>query len=137
MRKNEPERSRGKLVAALILGALLALGIELIVILIGSIAVSAGILKPDAGVQTAVAACVIGSFAGGCFACARWNRKRIFGGLLTGGICFLLVLLIALLTGGEIKLGGQALAECVGCLIGGGISGILAGGKKKKRRKGR
>ena len=137
MHKTEPGRSRGQLVTALILGALLALGIALVVILLGSLAVSGGILKPDAGEQIAVASCVIGCFLGGRFACGRWSSKRIVAGLLTGVSCFLLILLISSLTDGDIKPGSQAVIECVGCLLGGGISGILAGGKKKKRRKGR
>ena len=137
MHKTETGRNRGQLVKALILGALLALGLALIMILLGSVAVSVGIFKPDAGEQIAVAACVIGSILGARLACAQWSSKRIVAGLLTGVLCFLLILLISLLTGGELKPGSQALIECAGCLLGGGISGILAGGRKKKRRKGR
>ena len=137
MRRTEPGRSqsRGQQIAVLVLGALLALGIELIVILLGSAAVSAGVLKPDAAVQTTAAACLIGCFIGGSLACRRWNSKRLFAGLLTGLFCFLLILLIACLLEGAPKFGTQALIECAGCLVGGGFAGVLAGGKKKKKRK--
>lgn len=137
MRRTEPGRSesKGQQIAVLILGALLAIGIELIVIFLGSVAVSTGVLKPDAAAQTTAAACLIGCFVGGSLACKSWNSKRLFAGLLTGLLCFLLVLVIAFLMDGTPEIGTQALVECAGCLIGGGIAGVLAGGKKKKKRK--
>ncbi len=139
MRRTEPGRSqsRGQQIAVLILGALLALGIELIVIFLGSIAVSSGVLRPDTAAQTTAAACLIGCFIGGSLACARWDARRLFAGLLTGVFCFLLILLIAFLMDGDPEIGTQALIECAGCLVGGGIAGVLAGGKKKKKRKAR
>jgi putative membrane protein (TIGR04086 family) len=137
MRRTEPGRSqsRGQQIAVLALGALLALGIELIVIFLGSVAVSAGVLKAGAAAQTTAAACLIGCFIGGNLACKRWNSKRLFAGLLTGLLCFLFILIIACLMDGTPELGTQALVECAGCLVGGGIAGVLAGGKKKKTRK--
>ena len=53
------------------LGGLLALGIELMILLLGSLAVSNGILKEDAAPQLTAAACVLGCFGGGLLACAR------------------------------------------------------------------
>ena len=139
MRRTEPGRSesRAQQIAVLILGALLALGIELIVIFLGSIAVSAGVLKSDAAMQTTAAACLIGCLIGGSLACKRWSSKRLFTGLLTGLFCFLLILVIAFLMDGAPEIGTQALIEGAGCLVGGGIAGVLAGGKKKKKRKAR
>lgn len=139
MRRTEPGRSesRAQQITVLILGALLALGMELIVIFLGSLAVSAGILKPDAAAQTTAAACLIGCFIGGSLACKRWSSKRLFAGLLTGLFCFLLILVISFLLDGAPEIGTQALIECAGCLVGGGIAGVLAGGKKKKKRKNR
>ena len=137
MRKTEPGRSQsqGQQILVLILGALLALGIELIVIFVGSVAVSAGVLKANTAAQTAAAACLIGCFIGGSFACKKWSSKRLFAGLLTGLFCFLLVLTIACLMDGAPAIGTQALVECAGCLVGGGIAGVLSAGKTKKRRK--
>lgn len=120
---------------ALILGGLLALGIELIVLLLGSVAVSAGVLRADTTTQVTAVACLIGCFIGGTLACARWNTRRLFAGLLTGVICFLLILCVALLLGDGPEIGAQALIELAGCVVGGGLAGVLAGGKKKKKRK--
>ena len=137
MRKTETRQSsgRGQNIVALILGALLALGIELIVLLLGSIAVSAGVLRADAATQVTAAACLIGCFIGGSLACARWDTRRLFAGLLTGVVCFLLILFAAFLLGDGPEIGTQALIELAGCVIGGGLAGVLAGGKKKKKRK--
>lgn len=130
--KREPDRLQGAL--ALLLGGLLALGMELLMLLAGAIAVSAGIIRVDAAPQITAAACLIGCFFGGVFACARWNSRRLFGGLLTGGICFLLIVLISLVSG-KTEFGVQALIELAGCLVGGCLAGAASIGRKKGRRK--
>lgn len=114
------------------LGGLLALGIELAVLLLGSIAVSNGILKEDAGMQLTASACVLGCFGGGLLACARWKSKRLLGGLAAGAVCWLLILAVGLLMSDHLELGAQSLIELAGCLCGGALAGLLKGGKRKK-----
>lgn len=135
MRRTEPGRSRSRPAAAVILGALVALGVELIVLFLGAAAVSAGILKQDTTMQVTAAACLIGCLAGGSLSSVRWNSGRLIAGVLTGLLCFALILTVALLREGTPELGTQALIECAGCLVGGGIAGVLAGGKRKRKRK--
>ena len=137
MRKTEARQGSGNAqnIVALILGALLALGIELIVLLLGSIAVSAGVLKADTATQVTAVACLIGCFAGGSFTCARWGVRRLLAGLLTGLICFALIVLVALISGSGFEIGTQGLIELAGCVVGGGLSGLLSARGKKKRRK--
>lgn len=115
------------------LGGLLALGVELIVLLLGALAVSNGILKEDAAPQVTAAACVLGCFIGGVFACARWRSRRLLGGLAAGMLCYLLLLAVGLLMSDGAELGVQALIELAGCLCGGAMAGLLGGGRKKKR----
>lgn len=119
---------------ALILGAMLALGVELLLLLLGAAAVSAGILRVDTTMQVTAAACLLGSFVGGSFACRSWKSHRLPAGLLTGLCCFMLILLGALI-GGSFEFGTQALIELAACAVGGGLAGILAGQKKRKRKK--
>ena len=64
------------LLCSLLLGGLLALGLELLLLLLGAVVVSNGILSDDASVQIATAACVLGCFGGGLFVCRRWNARR-------------------------------------------------------------
>ena len=115
------------------LGGLLALGVELVILLLGALAVSKGILKEDAAPQLTAAACVLGCLAGGLLACARWKSRRLLGGLATGAVCYLLILAVGLLMSDSLKLGAQALIELAGCLCGGALAGLLGGGRKKKR----
>ena len=115
------------------LGGLLALGVELVMLLLGAMAVSNGILKEDAAPQLTAAACVLGCFGGGLLACARWKSRRLLGGLAAGAVCYLLILAVGLLMSDSLALGGQALVELAGCLCGGALAGVVSGGRKKKR----
>jgi len=139
MRKTEKRQGEGmsKALATVILGALLALGIELMVLLLGSIAVSADILRMDTMPQLTAAACLIGCFLGGSMTCRQWAAHRFPAGLLTGFTCFLLILLTALFLDGAPLFGMQAALELAACIIGGGLAGVLAGrrsARNKKRR---
>lgn len=115
------------------LGGLLALGVELVILLLGAIAVSNGILREDAAPQLTAAACVLGCFAGGLLACSKWKSRRLLGGLATGLVCYLLILAVGLLMSDRTELGAQALIELAGCLCGGALAGMIGGRRKKKR----
>ena len=118
------------------LGGLLALGIELIVLLLGAAAVSNGILKEAAAPQLTAAACVLGCFGGGLLACAKWKSRRLRA-LAAGAVCYLLILAVGLLMSDELAFGLQSLIELAGCLCGGALAGLLGGGRRKKRGSGR
>jgi len=124
-----------KSMAALGLGVLLAFGVELMILLLGSVMVSAGILRADSGMQVSAAACLIGCFTGGCFACGKWREARLLCGLLCGLLCFVVILLVALLSTDNVRLGGEGLIELAACLIGGGLAGVSARRRKAKKRK--
>lgn len=135
MRKTEGrDAGAAQPVLSLLLGGLLALGIEMAVLLIGSVAVSKGILRVDAAPQITAAACLLGCLVGGCLAGKSWKSKRLLAGLAVGLICFVLILLLALVTGDGVELGAQALLELAACLVGGGLAGLLAGRSRKKKR---
>lgn len=139
MRKTSPGEGGGLgPLPAVLLGGLLAVGVELVVLLLGAAAVSRGILKADCAPQLTAAACVAGCLAGGLFACRSWESKRLIAGAATGCLCFTLILGAALATGEGIELGSQAVIELAGCLLGGVLAGLASGraGKKKKRRAG-
>ena len=135
MRKAEAQGSGNlRTVTAVMLGGLLALGVELTVLLLGAAAVSGGILKEDAAAQVTAAACVVGCLAGGLLACTRCGSKRLLAGLAAGAVCFLLILAVGLLMGDGLQLDAQALIELAGCLCGGAIAGMLCGRNTKKKR---
>ena len=135
MRKAEAQGGGAALaVTAVMLGGLLALGVELMILLLGAVAVSNGILKETAAAQVTAAACVAGCLAGGLLACARCGSKRLPAGLAVGGVCCLLIAAVGLLMGDGLRLGAQALIELAGCLCGGALAGMLCAGRPKKKR---
>ena len=135
MRKAEAQGGgAAQAVTAVMLGGLLALGVELTVLLLGAAAVSRGILKEDAAVQVTAAACVTGCFAGGLLACTRCGSKRLPAGLAVGGVCCLLIAAVGLVLGDGLRLGAQALIELAGCRCGGALAGMLCGRRKSKKR---
>ena len=135
MRKAEVQgMNAAQTVTVVMLGGLLALGVELMVLLLGAIAVSNGILKEGAAAQVTAAACVVGCLAGGLLACSRCGSRRLLAGLAVGAVCCLLILAVGLLMGDGLRLGVQALIELAGCLCGGAIAGMLCGRSTKKKR---
>ena len=135
MRKAEVQGAGAvQTVTAVMLGGLLALGVELMVLLLGAAAVSNGILKEDAAAQVTAAACVVGCLAGGLLACTRCSSKRLLAGLAVGGVCCLLIIAVGLLMGDGLRLGAQALIELAGCLCGGALAGMLCAGRRSKKR---
>ncbi len=133
-RAEERDAGAVHMTAGVFLGGLLALGVEIVFLLFGSIAISNGILKEDATLQITAAACVIGCLIGGWLTCAWWPARRLLAGLAAGAVCFLLILAVGLLSGEELSLGVQAMIELAGCLCGGAISGLLSRGKKRKKK---
>lgn len=135
MRKTETQGFPAvQMVTSVMLGGLLALGIELMVLLAGSAAVSGGVLKEGIAPQLTAAACVVGCLIGGALACTRWKSRRLLAGVLTGLVCYLLILAVGLLLSDRFELGLQALIELAGCLCGGAIAGMFAGRRGKKKR---
>lgn len=138
MRKAETQGANAvQMTAAVLLGGLLALGIELVILLLGSVAISRGILKADAAIQLTLAACVIGCLIGGWFACSRWPTRRLLAGLAAGAVCFMLILAVGLLMSDDLELGTQALMELAACLCGGALAGLFSGRKKGKKKGGK
>ena len=134
MRKAEAQGiNAAQMVTAVAVGGLLALGVELLMLLAGSAAVSNGVLREEAAPQLTAAACVLGCLAGGLAACSQWRSRRLLAGLATGGVCYLLIVAVGLPMGDGFTFGLQALIELAGCLCGGAIAGLLSGGKGKKK----
>ena len=135
MRKGERQDSGTiQMAVGVLLGGLLALGVEIVILLFGAVAISNGIIKQDATLQLTAAACVVGGVIGGKLACAWWPVKKLLAGLTAGLVCFLLILMVGMLSGDGLTLGLQALIELTGCLCGGAISGLISGGKKRRKK---
>ncbi len=123
-----------QLTAAVLMGGLLALGIVLLLLLLGAVAVSRGILKEETGTQLTALACVLGCFVGGKLTSGRWPSRRLLAGLGAGAVCFLLILAVGLITSDGFDFGLQGLLELAACLCGGAVAGLLSRGKKRGKR---
>lgn len=135
MRKAEAQGTNAvQMVTAVAIGGLLALGVALMVLLAGAVAISNGVLKEEAAAQVTAAACVLGCLVGAFAACTRWKSRRLLAGLATGAVCYLLIVAVGLLMGDGFTLGLQALIELAGCLCGGAIAGMISGRKRAKKR---
>lgn len=133
-RAEERETGAVHMTAGVLLGGLLALGVELVILLLGSVAMANGIVKEDAALQLTAAACVVGCLVGGWLTCAWWQSRRLLAGLAAGAVCFLLILAVGLVSGEELSFGLQAWLELAGCLCGGAAAGLLFRGGKRKRK---
>ena len=134
MHKTETRGGNGaQMIVALLLGGMLALGVEILILLLGAVAVSNGVLLEEGATRITVIACVLGCLIGGWFSCGRWAARRLLAGLGTGLVCFLLILVTGMLMGGGQEFGTQGLIELAACLCGGGGAGLLCRKKKGKR----
>ena len=135
MHKTEAQGANAvQLTVALLLGGLLALGVELVVLLLGAAAISKGILQEDIATRITVVSCVLGCLVGGRFTCGRWKVRRLIAGLGTGAVCFLLILAVSMVMGNGAEPGGQGMIELAACLCGGGVAGLFWRKKRKGKR---
>ena len=121
-----------KTTTTLLLGGVLALGVALLLLVLGAVAISNGILGKEMSTQITVIACVIGCLIGGRFSCHTFRAGRLLAGTSTGFVCFVLILTVGLLSG-NIEPGTQWFVELAACLCGGGAAGVL--GKRRKKKK--
>ena len=121
-----------KTTTTLLLGGVLALGVALLLLVLGAVAISNEILGKEMSTQITVIACVIGCLVGGRFSCRVCRTGRLLMGAATGAVCFLLILSIGLLSG-NVEPGTQWFVELAACLCGGGVAGVLRKRRKKKK----
>lgn len=138
-RKNEEDQGAvllryGK---AVLLGGGGAFLVGLGILFLASLAVSHGLLDGGLRYQLTVVSCVLGSFAGGIFAVRSTPARGLFVGLAAGGVLFLLQLSLGLILYGGLSLESGGFGLLFGDLCGGAAAGILAGGGKKRGRKGK
>ena len=139
IRKNEEDQGAvllryGK---AVLLGGGGAFLVGLGILFLASLGVSRGLLDAALRYQLTVVSCVLGSFAGGLLAVRSSPARGLFVGLSAGGVLFLLQLSLGLILYGGLSLESGGFGLLFGDLCGGAAAGILAGGGKRKNRKGK
>lgn len=137
MRKTEEEQGTKLLhtIGSILMGGVLALLIAFAFLFVCSICISNGWLKEGSMTPITIGSCVIGSLFGGGLAVKRCKTRTLIIGLLTGGVLFLLLLTVSVFFYKNATPDAGSLGLLCGCLCGGALSGLLGGGKQKKKRK--
>ena len=137
MRKNEGTAVPVAMMTGSLLGGALAAAITMVLLLICSAAISAGVLAEKLELHVTIASCVIGSFFGGRLTCRRWGSRMLLAGLSAGAVFFMLLFTVSLVGYDTTDVGGAGIGVAAGCLCGGAAADLLGrgrgGGKKKKR----
>lgn len=125
-----------QVMTAILLGGLLALLVCLGFLAVFAAGISGGWLGEAAMDKLAIAACVVGSFAGGGLAVKRCGTRALLSGLAAGTALFLLLLTGGLIFfTGEVSMEHGGLGLLSGCLCGGAVAGLLGARPRHKRRR--
>lgn len=113
------------MVLGVALGGGVALGVELLVLLAGAAAISAGLVRENAQLQLVALACVLGCLVGGVVCACRWPARKLLGGLAAGLTCAVLLWLVSAARGGGQVLEVRGLVVVASCVCGGALAGLL------------
>lgn len=141
MKKQENKRGEAgerpwlRATLAVLRGGLLACGAAVLLLLAAACLISTGAVGERWLDGVVPGACVAGSLVGGLYAVGRAGRPALAVGLGTGITLFLLLLCVGLLAYDAAGLERDGAGTLCACLCGGGLAGVLALPRKKKRRR--
>lgn len=113
------------MVLGVALGSAVALGVELLVLLVGAAAISGGVLRENAQLQLVAMACVLGGLIGGVVCACRWPARKLLGGMAAGLTCALVLWVVSAARGGGQVLEVRGLVVVASCVCGGALAGLL------------
>lgn len=119
----------------LLKGSALAGISAILLLLLGAILISSGVLKERWIDGTVLTVCVFAALVGGLYAVKRIGKRTLLVGLGVGMVLFLLLLAAGVLAYGATSMGDSGTGVLCACVCGGGIAGILGSTPKKKRRR--
>ena len=135
--KRQPE-SENQWVSAmceLLKGGVAAGLVSILSLLLCAVMVSAGVLREQWMEGAVLACCVAGALVGGLFSARRIGAGTLLVGVAVGFILFLLLLTAGLLAFETASIENGGVGVLCACLCGGGIAGLVGGGRKKKKRR--
>lgn len=136
MRKEEEQGVWAiKAMTQVLLGGVIAAVVALLFLFVCAVLVFHGTLNQEHSGAIAVAACVVGSLAGGIVAVSRCKGRSMVVGLLTGVALFLILLTLGVLFYQSVALEDGGVPLGCACLCGGALAGLFGARPKKKRRK--
>ena len=134
-RQAESENLWVSAMCELLKGGVAAGLVSIISLLACAVMVAAGVLRERWMEGAVLACCVVGAWVGGLFAARRIGARTLLVGLAVGGILFLLLLTAGLLAFETASIENGGVGVLCACLCGGGISGLMGGVRKKKKRR--
>ena len=114
-------------------GAGIALALSLVILAGAAAGISAGWMAEEWGSRIVAAAALVGGLAGGLCA-LRWQRHPLVG-LGTGLLFCLLLLALGLVLLDARPRGAGALPVLLAAAVGGGLAGLTARPRKRKKRR--
>lgn len=114
-----------QMVLGVALGSAVAIGVELLVLLVGAAAISGGVLRENAQLQLVAMACVLGGLIGGVVCACRWPARKLLGGMAAGLTCALVLWVVSAARGGGQVLEVRGLVVVASCVCGGALAGLL------------
>ena len=114
-------------------GAVIALVICLGLLAIAAAGIARGWLAEDWSGRITVAAALVGAFIGGVCG-QRWYRHPLVG-LGSGLVLCLILLAVGALLLDSLPTGGEGLGVLLAAAVGGGLAGLAARPRRKKKRR--
>ncbi len=114
-------------------GAVIALVICLGILAIAAAGIARGWLAEDWSGRITVAAALVGAFTGGVCG-QRWYRHPLVG-LGSGLVLCLILLAVGALLLDSLPTGGEGLGVLLAAAVGGGLAGLAARPRRKKKRR--
>ena len=114
-------------------GAVIALVICLGILAIAAAGIARGWLAEDWSGRITVAAALVGAFIGGVCG-QRWYRHTLVG-LGSGLVLCLILLAVGALLLDSLPTGGEGLGVLLAAAVGGGLAGLAARPRRKKKRR--
>jgi len=135
MRKQDEGNTR---LDGLLRSGLLGMAVTMLMLLLLLGLVSALIegetLSLDLGDELLILCVLLSATVGALTAAKRQGSGKLPAALLSGGLCFGLLLLLTALGGRGSRFTAMTLKEGLSCLCGGAVGGVLGSTKRKKRK---
>lgn len=116
----------------LLMGGLLSVLVAVGLLGICSVLISGGVIPETAGEGCVLISCAFGALAGGRITVKRTKKGALLWGVASGGLMVALLAMAGFLLFDRFE-GGRCAAVSGACLCGGGLSGVLGSGGKKKK----
>lgn len=134
MPKNETDNTIAKYIRNSLIGALIAFLLCMIILVLGAICVSQGLVSEHSMAKYTLFTCALGCFIGGAIAVSKTKSKTLLIGILVAVIVFVAQLAIGYISYTEASIGEKGLWLLVTDLVGGILAGFFSGRTKKRKK---